>query len=325
MDGHHHTLSAESSTSAIDLTGTPAGIGSSGPSSPALVASESSNSFARRRTSWGGGDTIQDPLRFELDLSDRNLHTSTPRQSVANWADTNDDPFFSPVEDDDSPPPFSFRNASRAANFTSQPGPSAASLISSMYRSSETDSVREDDEAHLTANMSRRGSLGNGWSQADERDPESSRTTTRSRRKTVRYSSSPSPLKKTGTRLMAVSRNIRRVSLRVVNFAGRGLEDHVRLDDAEQEIVEEETGERTEEGMPELSSVMPLRGRTLGFMGPENSLRHAMFRFLVYECVTCCRSLSATLTAPPADGPNLLFCYSSFLMRSFSPSRLLAQ
>ena len=71
-------------------------------------------------------------------------------------------------------------------------------------------------------------------------DPERSATeshrtpsTGRSRR-TLRYTEA-SPLRKTGNRLMTLSRNIRRVSLRVVNMTGMGIDEHVRLADASDE------------------------------------------------------------------------------------------
>ena len=39
---------------------------------------------------------------------------------------------------------------------------------------------------------------------------------------------------------------------------------------------------------PELSSsVLPLRGRTLGYFGPTNCVRFAMYNFLIFRCVPC--------------------------------------
>lgn len=87
---------------------------------------------------------------------------------------------------------------------------------------------------------------------------------------------------------MNVSRNLRRASLRVVNFGGLGLEDHVRLDDmedermAKQEDEEEEEDAADDEALPDLSKTLPIRGRTLGCLGPTSTLRLAMYRFLVY-------------------------------------------
>ncbi|KAI0739665.1 Ion transport protein-domain-containing protein [Daedaleopsis nitida] len=157
---------------------------------------------------------------------------------------------------------------------TSQPGQSSASLI--------TDSTRDDDEAHLTANMPRQG-VGSEWGVGDGVDPERSGASARARRRTVRYSTSP--LKKTGTTLKTVSHNLRRASLRVVNFGGLGLEDHVRLDDVDggrTKREDEDTIPEEDEALPDLSKTLPIRGRTLGWLGPRSRLRLSMYKFLIY-------------------------------------------
>ncbi|KDQ58077.1 hypothetical protein JAAARDRAFT_69375 [Jaapia argillacea MUCL 33604] len=215
---------------------------------------------------------------------------------------------------------------------TSQPGPSSISLIPQSYRSVSGDSqtlddTREDDEARLTSNMVRQGSGGDWGKQFDENvDPERiGETTPRTKRKTVRYTPSPSPLKRTGSTLRTVSRNLRRVSLRVVNLAGMGLEDHVRLSDGDGEYsksgkeraeVEEDTKDDELETL-DLSQALPLRGHALGFLGPTNSVRLTMFRFLVspwteptililimFNTVVLTIQTSRTLTLPtsPSDG-----------------------
>jgi hypothetical protein len=79
-----------------------------------------------------------------------------------------------------------------------------------------------------------------------------------------------------------VSRNIRRVSLRVVNLAGAGLEDSIRLPDDEDEL---KVDDDKEEELPDLSRDMPIRGRTLGCFGPQSRIRLALFNFLVYPSV----------------------------------------
>ncbi|KAH8105357.1 Ion transport protein-domain-containing protein [Cristinia sonorae] len=287
MDGHHHSLSGESSSSsAIDIPGTPSRLGSAGPSSPALTPEEGGGSFARRRTSWGRVEASDDPLRLDLSIStlDADPLTSTPRPGKSGWL-VNEDPFVSSPVEEDAPVDYTFRSAAiRAGTYTTaQPGPSSASLIPSddVFVS---DSHREDDEAHLTGNMSRMGTTGD-WGQDDMNDdPERSAPTTRSKRKNVRYSTSPRSLKKTGTRIMTMSRNIRRASLRVVNLAGMGLEDHVRLGEGvdRDDDVEQTEEEDHEEAMMDLASHLPLRGRTLACMGPSSKLRLAMFQLLVY-------------------------------------------
>ncbi|KAH9916480.1 Ion transport protein-domain-containing protein [Fomitopsis serialis] len=177
---------------------------------------------------------------------------------------------------------------------TAQAGPSSVSLISEFRGSGDTlDGQREDDEARLTSNMDKTGVGGVGWALSDEDDPERSvGGSARSRRRASRYGASPSPLKKTGNTLKLMTGNLRRASIRVVNFAGFGLEDHVRLADAEDESPEhtlvdkvqaDDTGEEEEvASLPDLSRSLPIRGRTLGCLGSTSRIRMAMYRFLVY-------------------------------------------
>ncbi|KAG6896194.1 hypothetical protein C0992_009767 [Termitomyces sp. T32_za158] len=156
---------------------------------------------------------------------------------------------------------------------TSQPGPSSASLVSPHdFDDSEMyDGHREDDEAHLTSNVSRNGV------EYGEADPEQSvALTPRSRRRTVRYSVTPSPLKKTGSAIKSMSQNLRRASVRVVNLASTGLESQLRLGDGEERGPDEDQ-------IPDLTKELPIRGRTLGFLGTDSKLRVALFNFLVYS------------------------------------------
>jgi hypothetical protein len=119
----------------------------------------------------------------------------------------------------------------------------------------------------------------------------------------VRYSTSPSPLKKTGTAIKHVSQNLRRASVRVVNMASIGLE---RLPDDKKD---------EDDHLPDLAQTLPIRGRTLGFLGPTSKLRLACFNFLVFPwtepiilvliilnavVLTIQSSRSLTLTVPPA-------------------------
>jgi voltage-dependent calcium channel len=241
--------------------------------------------------------TTEDPLRFDMSTA-AELRTSTPQRKDAGlagptgWA-AHEDPFFSPTEEDedDSPTfPHTYTYQSSGAGggtyATAQPGPSSTSLISSAYRAAESSNGHQDDEDELalTANMSRPGT-SESW---DAADPERSASTTRSKR-TVRYSISPSPLRRAGNRLTTFSRTLRRASLRVVNMAGIGVDEHVRLadmDDEKQSPKEEDEDEDEEKdydaAVLEISRSLPIRGRTLGFMGPTSKLRLAMFRFLIH-------------------------------------------
>ncbi|KAG6833309.1 hypothetical protein H0H87_008941 [Tephrocybe sp. NHM501043] len=265
-------------SSAIDLTGSPAGIVASAPTSPSLEPSDSKGSFARRRTSWGQRllDAGQDPLRLDpfqephsAALSSSALTTSGAKPSHP----TTDELFSSPTDDRNFP--FSARYGSQNHNMnlysTSQPGPSSASLFSPREFDSEVDDGhREDDEAHLTSNMSHSG-MEQGY---DPTDPErSAALPPRSRKRTIRYSTSPSPLKKTGTAIKSMSHNLRRASVRVVNLASSGLENQLRLEDGVQD---------EDEPLSDLTKALPIRGRTLGFLGTESKVRLALFNFLVY-------------------------------------------
>ncbi|KAH8826844.1 Ion transport protein-domain-containing protein [Flagelloscypha sp. PMI_526] len=105
-------------------------------------------------------------------------------------------------------------------------------------------------------------------------DPENP-LTPNARRRTLRYSVSPSPLKKTGTVLTTMGRNLRRVSLRVVNLhndpsaysAMHGDDD----DDDDAPDMSWAANNQTQG---------PLRGRTLGFLGPHNPLRLFLYHLI---------------------------------------------
>ncbi|KAJ6629913.1 Ion transport protein-domain-containing protein [Mycena sp. CBHHK59/15] len=147
-----------------------------------------------------------------------------------------DDPFADPWRMHAQAPRYGTPPADDTSS--SLAGPSSASLFS-LY----------DDEARLTSG---------------EEVPAATR------QRTVRYSTSPSPLKKTGTAIKHVSQNIRRASIRVVNMASAGLE---RLPDDKKE---------EDDQLLDLSQALPIRGRTLGFLGPTSRLRMACFNILVY-------------------------------------------
>ena len=174
-------------------------------------------------------------------------------------------------------------------------GPSMASLIGQHrghfeHEEAEVDDGhREDDEAHLTANMSHAG-MGDALSEGRDLENDGAGTP-HSRRRTLRYSTTPSPLKKTGTAMQSVSKSLRRMSLRVVNLANTGLEGQLRLrdvDDKKSPMPKDDEDDDDEEGPPrrDLKQVMPIRGRTLGFLGPESKTRHMLFRFLVHPYVS---------------------------------------
>ncbi|KAG5652105.1 hypothetical protein H0H81_006278 [Sphagnurus paluster] len=265
------TTPKSSSSSAINLAGSPAGIVASAPGSPSLEPSGSKGSFSRRRTSWGQrlSDAGQDPLRLDpvpplpATASSSSANTSSGSRPVL----TDTDDFFSSPTDDRSFP-FSARYGSQQMKpySNAEAGPSSVSLVSTPSGSDEEH--REDDEAHLTANEMYGGE-----------DPErSAAMTPRSRRRTIRYS--PSPLKQTGSAIKSMSHNIRRASVRVVNLASAGLESQLRLGGGEQ-VKRTGRDDDDDELLPDLSKALPIRGRTLGFFGPESKVRLALFNFLV--------------------------------------------
>jgi hypothetical protein len=116
----------------------------------------------------------------------------------------------------------------------------------------------------------------------------------------------------------------RRMSLRVVNLAGTGMADQLRLNNTEDEdqplssrskksFKEEEDIEE-----PDLKQALPIRGRTLGFLGETNRLRHALFNFLVHpftepmililiiiNAAILTVQAFPSITLPTANGPTL--------------------
>jgi hypothetical protein len=282
-----------SATSAVDLTGT--GLANTLPSAPSSPSLDPTGTrHVARRRSWGNREVdthsdAQPPLQ------------SAPARFVAepdSMLPSNDDPFYTSGDDRSSyssrDHPYSAGNTGRYRDlFTSDEysnrhaGPSTASLINGFRGEGieqEADAMedehREDDEAHLTANMPHEEALENeeeGYSS----DPEREGATPRSRRRTVRYSLSPSPLKLTSTAMKSVSKTMRRVSLRVVNLAGTGLAEQIRLGDGE-ETVRGAPVDDDEPPRPDLSKSLPIRGRTLGFLGPDSKVRLWLFNFLVY-------------------------------------------
>lgn len=104
-----------------------------------------------------------------------------------------------------------------------------------------------------------------------------------------RYEDS-SPLKRSGTALMNVSRKIRRVSVRVVNFAASA-DPSMRLEDDNESSAGVEELRKTDipidsdsiKETPSLINLGPLRGRTLGFLNFDNDLRLSMYRLLIYK------------------------------------------
>lgn len=213
------------------------------------------------------------------------------------------DPFYVPVLERSGNNPYTIHADRQYGSSTAMSevyssslvGPSMASLIEPHrghfeHEMEVDDGHQEDDEAHLTAHMSHAG-MSHGTLEGFSVDPENEGAATpRSRRRTQRYSLSPSPLRKTETAMKTVSKSIRRMSLRVVNLANTGLEGQLRLRDDEDKKSPMPGGdedESDEDGppKPDLKQVLPIRGRTLGFLGEESKIRLALFKFLVHPYV----------------------------------------
>lgn len=261
MDSSGLYLRRSSSSSAIDLTGTPVGIA---PPSPSLEPT------SRRRISWGKVDAGQDPLQLDTQAEAINTgHYIVTDDHFESPTDVPSFPRFNTTSHYEEPQPDDDYTLSYYSN--AHAGPSTASLL-------DMDGTREDDQARLTANMSRNLTEERWREEADmER---AAGLSPRAKRRTIRYSVSPSPLKKTGTAIMSVSKSLRRASLRVVNLGNNGLENQVRLPDNDGEKRGEEVSD--DEPLPDLSKRLPIRGRTLGFLGPQNKLRLWLYDWLVY-------------------------------------------
>ena len=88
-------------------------------------------------------------------------------------------------------------------------------------------------------------------------------------------------------RLKSVSRNPRHVSLRVVNLAHMGLDEQskpIRLPDVEDGMRSDSHMDEVEDGdeeeLPDLAERLPIRGRTLGFLGSISRVWMFLYRFL---------------------------------------------
>jgi hypothetical protein len=252
-----HLHKPGSSTSAIDLAGT----GLSAPNTPSPESSDSRTSLSRRR-SWS-----RRPLQPGQDPLQLNLAQGTSAATRSAPVKYHNDSVFedSPTEDRalrNYPYTVDAVEYTRPTFEASQAGVSTTSLIPSGAFDD-----REEDEIHLTRAAA-------GISRVDlERSFENSR------RRTLRYSLPSSPLKKTGSVFWRASQNLKRISSRVANLAGNGLENQVRLEDDEDDGLKGAEGDEDQE--EELARVLLLRGRTLGFLSSSSKLRLTLYKMLV--------------------------------------------
>lgn len=182
-------------------------------------------------------------------------------------------------------------------------------------------------QAHAGHEAGSRASLDSPSYQSND-DPEDERLTSydhdpeaspRSpgRRRVDRFGQD-SALKKSSATLRAVSKNIRRMSVRVVNLAGLGLESQhrpIRLPDdpldglpqgvgaasklvAQAKADEEELDEMDEsdQAFADAATVPKLRGRTLGMFSAQSRIRRSMYNLLLWRSVHRVRCPSHLLT-----------------------------
>jgi hypothetical protein len=349
----NHTQS--SSSSAIELIPTSATIPAT-PSSPSLLPSpDSRSSFARRRLSWGRADSAG-PVHLPPAMDDPgplSSRPSTSSQSVSSVYALDDDPFVASTPranlDDpfrpsitshyDDPDPFAYPSNPHACA-------SSTSLISNPRPDSSPTSSTVDDFTHLTATLSTNDMNPNNKMDAaaanDDHDHDDWRTdseqhilgdtTPRTRRRLEqRYSANltPTPIQRSGTAIKRLSQGLRRVSWRVVNFAGAGLDDHIRLPDGGDQVdasrhrpsPDDNDDDRPVQPFADLGrKVFPLRGRSLCFFGPSSRVRRAMYDFLIFPCVfrLYLRSCAHLSDGCPhtTDGRNLSFFVRLFFMPS---------
>ncbi|KAF8840292.1 hypothetical protein BDN67DRAFT_996862 [Paxillus ammoniavirescens] len=183
-----------------------------------------------------------------------------------------EDPFLSPVDP-------SFRSVNRR--------PSSASLLSTP--DSDADTSKDDDELRLTANKSQSSANGHSyWSEDPSVDSErTGGATPRSKRRTIRYSTAPSPLQRTGTALKTA---LRRASLRVAN--ARAHDTSIRLPDGDKDDYDIDSSsednedilqDEQDDNLARRTHHLTLRGRAIGFLGPTNPLRLSLYHMLTHS------------------------------------------
>lgn len=309
QDSRQHTPSS-STSSAVDLTKTTSGLNPASPypSSPNLTLTADTTATARRRYSssrprddWN--ETIDaglDPLRLDM-YQDSSAVAGPSNTSKSSPYALDDDPFFSSPNSNVSS---STNGAGKMKGLFINTSSSYAELDNTRYGETEG-SVDEHHVQHGSGSLTvpSTASLIEPYEYRDDEDLDRLRPASdtlsqdwspggrdvetrvgrspKPKRRSSRYSSS-SPLKKTGSALLEVSANLRRVSMRVVNTASMGLENQVKLED-------EPTDSPVVAPAPaDAPKPPPLRGRALGILGPDNKIRRAFFHVLQYPYVLCC-------------------------------------
>lgn len=252
-----------------------------------------------------------------MEAGPSNFRRNSPRSFTPD-----ENPFYSPDNPFFANTAYNGDSIYDELNYTSaQAGPSSSSLISNP--DSDLDSSKDGDEVHLTGTNSRWKSSANGsWTNNNDLSLDSERTggaTAPTRRRTLRYSSSPSPLKRTGSAFKVMSKHLRRASLRVVNLAGHGLDTSIRIPDEDfdegeyspaQEAKEPFEEQCNEEQVFLTRKLTPLRGRTLGFLESSSTFRLRLYHFLSHPwtepLILCLIILNACVLISQASRTVLL-------------------
>ncbi|KAF8321114.1 hypothetical protein DL93DRAFT_1599778 [Clavulina sp. PMI_390] len=242
------------------------------PSSPAIVSSSSLPTSPVpgglvRRLSWNR----ETPAAVVMDdpLSNPSGHYSASHRHSE---------FENPFDDDEE----EAVRAGRGAYNLQQP--SQTSLVADFQRDTMHQDFADDEQRLTSAAQPFWGGVGSDAPYADEDDERRAGNAIKGRRN--RYVGSTPTRSGTlgGSALRAMSRNFKRMSLRVVDIASSSTtrEHGVRLDDEDDEDLNEKTPhpENAETPHPE-SPPSRLRGTTLGIFGPHSGVRLALLNFLV--------------------------------------------
>lgn len=165
--------------------------------------------------------------------------------------------------------------------------------------------VDERDIAGLTSNMA--------FSPRQGYDVEATSRSPRQRGGRRSFSYHPtSPVGRRRSILESAAREIRRASIRVVNFAGRDGDRnaaHLRLPNNEgsMDIVRDEPVAPMDEDVPVQEEVTPMQGRSLGIFGPKHPVRRWARAFLLWPCVVrCIERSTCSSTSHSATEPIIL-------------------
>ncbi|KAF8548118.1 hypothetical protein OG21DRAFT_1489654 [Imleria badia] len=246
--------SSNSSSSAVDLSGTSTGLGAQAPL-PALLPSDADGrGYTRRRLSWSNAEGGPDLPRLNVPV------TQEPELAASE-----EDPFFS-------------SEGTRLRKDESSIFPTPHSNASSTSLLSTHADAGPDDETRLTGEAQPR--VDGHWSRNLSADSERSPGfTSRPRRQYT----APSPLRRT------ITSAFRRASMRVANIGGNRsyarFQDDGEGSDASSTsdgIEQLDAGERV--AYRTLPSI-PLRGRALGILGPTNALRLRLYKLLIHPYI----------------------------------------